>query len=249
MRTPSIVIALVAVTAGGASAWAKGAAGAVSAAPRSTTSTVNATAATTAANLQATGSAASTNASTLPPPPPTSLNPTVNSHNTVPPTPAPATAGLPSTPSSGVLPSNQGLAARTQNELRPAPSLSADQVVSVQATLAAGGLYRGPIDGNMSATLRASIREYQQISGLPQTGDLDAETLARLARSSAVGGTGSNGNTSTAGNLAVTQPFSATTVIVPGTSSTAATTTTTPFPLSSPINTSPTTPSSVLIQP
>ena len=251
MRIQSMIVALLAVAAGGTSAWAKGAAGAVSGAPATTSTAASTTAATTAAatsaNLTATGSAASTNASTLPPPPPASLNPTLSSHNTVPPTPAPATAGLPSNPPAAALPSQQGLPASVQNELRPSPSLSVDQVASVQASLAAGGLYRGPIDGNMSATLRASIRSYQQISALPQTGILDAETMARLTRSTLIGGTGSNGTTSTTGNLNVTQPFSTTVTVVPGTSSTAATTT--PFSLSSPINTSPNAPAGVVVQP
>ncbi|HEX9103627.1 MAG TPA: peptidoglycan-binding domain-containing protein [Polyangia bacterium] len=171
------------------------------------------------------------------------------SQNTVPPTPAPATAGLPATTTSGPLPSTQGLSATTANELRPSPSLNADQVTSVQAALAAGGLYRGPIDGNMSGSLRASIREFQQIVGLPQTGNLDDETLARLTRGSLVGGAGSNGTTSTSGNLNATQPFSTTFGGVPATSATGSAATTTPFQLSAPINTSPTTPPSVLIQP
>lgn len=259
----SIAVALLGIVAGAGSASAGGAAGAISVGPHaapstaSTSTTTSAgtstTNATTAANLQATGSAASTNASTLPPPPPSSLNPTAASNNTVPPTPAPATAGLPSPSATGALPSSQGLPAQTENELRPSPSLSADQVTSVQAALAAGGLYRGPIDGNMSGSLRASISDFQRIVGLPQTGSLDAETMARLTGASLVGGAGSNGTTSTSGNLNASQPFSTTFTGVPATSTTAppagTATFSTPFRLSSPINTSPTTPPSVLIQP
>lgn len=251
----------VALGAIASSAWAAGgvggAAGQVSSAPTTPSANTNASAnsgivaphSTAAANLAATGAAASTNGSTLPPPPPSSVNPMAASQNTVPPTPAPATAGLPATTTSGPLPSTQGLSATTANELRPSPSLNADQVTSVQAALAAGGLYRGPIDGNMSGSLRASIREFQQIVGLPQTGNLDDETLARLTRGSLVGGAGSNGTTSTSGNLNATQPFSTTFGGVPATSATGGAATTTPFQLSAPINTSPTTPPSVLIQP
>jgi len=256
----SITIALLA----GSSAWAAGgvggAAGAVSAGPHAAAASTSAaqtttqTNATNAANAAATGTARSTNASTLPPPPPTSVNPTTSSNNTVPPTPAPATAGLPAPSQSGALPSSQGLPAQVENELRPSPSLSADQVTSVQAALAAGGLYRGPIDGNMSGSLRASIRQFQQITGLPETGTLDAETMARLTRGTLVGGAGSNGTTSTSGNLNTSQPFSTTFTGVPPTSTTPAApagtaTFSTPFRLSAPINTSPATPSSVLIQP
>lgn len=265
----SIQVAVLAVAAGAGSAWAAGgvggAAGAVSVAPHaattttatspntSTTASGTTSSPTSAANVAATGSAASTNASTLPPPPPTSVNPIAAERNTVPPTPAPATAGLPAPSASGALPSSQGLPAQVENELRPSPSLSADQVTEVQAALAAGGLYRGPIDGNMSGSLRASVRDFQQIVGLPQTGSLDAETLARLTRGTLVGGAGSNGTTSTAGNLNASQPFSTTFTGVPPTSTPTApagtATFSTPFRLSNPINTSPATPSSVLIQP
>ena len=240
---------MVALLTVGGSAWAAGGAaggmvGAVSAAPRAGTP---APAPNAASNV--TGTAASTNASTLPPPPPTSVNPTVASQNTIPPTPAPATAGLPSTPNSPSLPSAQGLSSSTANELRPSPSLSVGQVADVQAALAAGGLYRGPIDGNMTASLHASIRDFQRIVGLPQTGNVDAETQARLFRSNAVGGSASNGNTSTSGNLGAIQPFSATQIVVPVPSSPTGGTTAQPFPLSQPINTSNGTPPGVLIQP
>ncbi|MCA1665063.1 MAG: peptidoglycan-binding protein [Myxococcales bacterium] len=176
-----------------------------------------------------------------------------SSQNTVPPTPAPATAGLPSPTSSPSLPSSQGLPASTVNELRPSPSLNTTQVEGVQATLAAGGLYRGPVDGNMSATLRASVREFQQISALPQTGELDAETMSRLTRSNATAGSsGSNGTTSTSGNLSASQPFSTTVPTVPGspaTSPAGTATFSTPFQLSSPINTSPAAAAGTTVQP
>lgn len=263
----SIEVAVLAVAATTGSAWAQGVGGvggAISAGPHAAATTAAPTAAssttaagtpttvTSTANATATGSAASTNASTLPPPPPSSVNPLAASQNTIPPTPAPATAGLPSPSASGALPSSQGLPAQVENELRPSPSLSAGQVTEVQAALAAGGLYRGPIDGNMSGSLRASIRDFQQIVGLPQTGNLDAETLARLTRGTLVGGAGSNGTTSTSGNLNTSQPFSTTFTGVPSTATGAPAGTATfsaPFRLSNPINTSPATPPGVLVQP
>jgi hypothetical protein len=195
----------------------------------------------------------STNANPLPPPPPSSLNPTVSSNNTVPPTPAPATAGLPSTPNSPAMPSQQGLSATTTNESRPSTALSVTGIANVQSALAAGGLYRGPIDGNMTASVRAGIRQFQQISGLPQSGDLDAETLARLSSTSLSGTSGSNGNSSNAGNRSASEPFSTVFTGVPATPITSTpggtATFSTPFQLSAPINTSPTTPPSVLVQP
>jgi hypothetical protein len=246
MSHRSMMFALFALVGG--SAWAAGgvpgAAGTSSGTATSATTPTNATTGMTAP--------ASTNPGPLPPPPPTSVNPTASSNNTVPPTPAPATAGLPSTPNSPVLPSQQGPSSTAANESRPSPSLNTTQVTSVQASLAAAGLYRGPIDGNMTASVRASIRRFQEIAALPQTGDLDSETLARLQNSSVNGGAGSNGNTSTAGNRSASEPFSTTFTNIPAVPQTGApgtATFSTPFPLSTPINTSPSTPSSVLIQP
>jgi peptidoglycan hydrolase-like protein with peptidoglycan-binding domain len=185
---------------------------------------------------------AQTTTGALPPPPPSSVTQPTTS---VPPTPAPATPGLPSPSSSiGVLPSQQGLGAQVTNELRPSPSLNPSQVTSVQSALAAGGLYRGPIDGTMSASTRAAVRQFQEINRLPASGELDAETLARLQLP---GSTASNGTTSTAGNRANAEPFGVTT----GTGTTNGTTTGTstdtskPFPLSAP----PTPPPGTLIQP
>ena len=119
----------------------------------------------------------------------------------------------------------------------------------MQAALAAGGLYRGPIDGNMSGSLRASIRQFQQISGLPQSGILDAETMARLTRSSTSGGSGSNGNTSTAGNLSASQPFTPSATPTATTPQQNPTIFSTPFPLAQPINNSTAPPAGTLIQP
>jgi peptidoglycan hydrolase-like protein with peptidoglycan-binding domain len=190
---------------------------------------------------------AQTGTGALPPPPPSSVTQPTTS---VPPTPAPATPGLPSPSSSiGVLPSQQGLGAQVTNELRPSPSLNASQVSSVQAALAAGGLYRGPIDGTLSGSTRAAVRQFQEINRLPASGDLDAETLARLLLP---GSTASNGTTSTAGNRANAEPFAITTT--GSTTGTSPTTTSSsdaskPFPLSTPLNTSPTPPPGTLIQP
>jgi len=194
----------------------------------------------------------STNMNPLPPPPPASLNPLTSTNNTIPPTPATATAGLPSPSASGALPSTQGLPANTANELRPSPSLDSSQVAAVQASLAAGGLYRGPIDGNMSAGLRASLRQYQAISAIPQTGDIDAETMARLQRSALSGNVGSSGTTSTTGNRgAAGDPFSTSSPPSPlnSTSTSGTATFSTPFQLSAPINTSPATGQTATVQP
>jgi hypothetical protein len=234
MRSTSIMIALVSLAA--TSAWAAG------------------TAAPTSANNGLTAIPQSTNMNPLPPPPPASTNPLTSTNNTIPPTPAPATAGLPAPTTAPSLPSAQGLPATTENELRPSPSLDASQVASVQASLAAGGLYRGPIDGNMSGTLRAALREYQALSDIPQTGNIDAQTMANLQRSALSGNVGSNGTTTTVGNRgAAGDPFSTSSPPAPLTGTTATsgsgTVFSAPFQLSAPINTSPATGQTATIQP
>ena len=185
-------------------------------------------------------------ATPLPPPPPPSLTQPPADRG-VPPTPAPATPGLPA-PSSvtRALPSSTGLGSEINNELRPSASLSTAQVADIQASLAAGGLYRGPIDGVLSGATRAAVREFQSIDRLPPTGLLDGETLSRIttgksastplnSTSATLGsGVGSAGTTSTAGNASTVDPF---------------TTGPTPFPLSAPLNMSPAAPAGTTIQP
>lgn len=131
--------------------------------------------------------ASSSNGVPLPGPPPSSLTPSTTS--------VPA-----STPPQPLAEQNQvtnGQSAQLNNLNRPSSALNAQQLSSVQASLAAGGLYSGPIDGINSAATRAAIAQYQQVQGIPASGNLDAETLARLDRG---GVTGSNGTTSTSGN-------------------------------------------------
>jgi hypothetical protein len=247
MRSRTIHIAPIALftlvaAVGARAAWAQAIGGAANLATGPTTSSTAATSATP-----------STASTALPPPPPSSITNSASSTSGVPPTPAPASPGLPSAPTTGALPSQQGLGAQVTNELRPSPSLNAAQVANVQAALAAGGLYRGPIDGNMTGAVRASIRLYQQIQGLPQTGDLDAETAARLQS----GSLGSNGATSTVGNRAAAgDPFSTSTTqtSVPTTTTTTrtggSTTAAAPFSISTPLNTSPAgAPPGITVQP
>jgi peptidoglycan hydrolase-like protein with peptidoglycan-binding domain len=166
---------------------------------------------------------------------------------------------LPSGPMSGALPSQQGLDNQTLNELRPAASGNATQVLNVQSALAAAGFFRGPIDGNMTASTRAAIRQFQSVNRLPDTGELDAETSNRLMRSSAAGTAGSNGSTSTTGNRAAAgDPFAnsftgvPSSFVNPGTPATPAPTGpifSTPFPIATPLNTSPAPPQGTTVQP
>jgi peptidoglycan hydrolase-like protein with peptidoglycan-binding domain len=60
---------------------------------------------------------------------------------------------------------------------------SATQVEAIrhaQRMLAESGFYAGPHNGLPSATLTASIKEWQLTQALPQTGKLDTHTLAGL---------------------------------------------------------------------
>lgn len=266
MRRASVATALLLALGGGA--WAQAGPSAVAlppptpSAPPSTGRIVVARPAVTPAAPSSRGTstaAQSSTAAATAPLPPSSVS-TPASVGGVPPTPAPASPGLPSPPSdTGVFPSQQGFGARVENELRPSPGLDAAQVADVQATLAAGGLYRGPIDGTLSGATRAAIRQFQELDRLPPTGSLDAETLARLQQGVRSGAVASNGATSTAGNRSVAEPFAATAIIVPGAvaGTTAATVTTpfslartqTPFPLVVPSTLSPTPPPGTLITP
>lgn len=54
-------------------------------------------------------------------------------------------------------------------------------VTSAQRALSTLGYYRGPQDGVPSQGLKGAIAAFQRDQGLPQTGNLDPETLARLS--------------------------------------------------------------------
>jgi peptidoglycan hydrolase-like protein with peptidoglycan-binding domain len=193
-----------------------------------------ATRSTTAAAAVAVPSTAvvGTAGTTLPPPPPTDLTQSP-ARTGVPPTPAPPDTHL----MSSSLQSSTGFDAVVNNQLRPSVSANATQVANVQATLAAGGLYSGPIDGIFSAATRAAVARYQDTQRLPATGELDGETVARLMRGAATGGTGANGATSTAGTSnafgSTFNPLLPTVVTTTATGGTTGTViTSTPFPLS-----------------
>ena len=56
----------------------------------------------------------------------------------------------------------------------------ASEPSGAQARLAHLGLYRGPLDGVMSAATLTALRAFQSSRGLPQTGALDEGTVAAL---------------------------------------------------------------------
>ena len=179
----------------------------------------------------------------LPPPPPLSV------------TQSAAQQGVPASEIPQPLATNtvgNGFSPQLNNQIRPSVSGNAEQLTSVQASLAAGGLYTGPIDGINSAALRASIAEYQQLQSLPSTGNLDAETVARLERTPSTG-VASNGATSTAGTPTSASGFAASTGLLPaGTPSAGSGSpviTSQPFPLSTTVNMSPFPPAGTTMQP
>jgi hypothetical protein len=207
---------------------------------------------TTPMNNVAAGTTATVNTdgTALPPPPPAGL------------TQSPARAGVPAVPAppdtnqlSASLQTSSGLNPTTINELRPPVSLNATQVIDVQATLAAGGLYSGPLDGVMSGATRAAIAQYQDMQRLPVTGQLDGETISRLDRGAmAVGSNGGSGSTATSGSRAATPLSSAfATTVLPSpvtvTNGPTITSGAVPFPLSVTTTTSPLPPPGTTIQP
>jgi peptidoglycan hydrolase-like protein with peptidoglycan-binding domain len=57
---------------------------------------------------------------------------------------------------------------------------NAEQVKAVQQALKDQGFDPGPIDGVMGGKTKAALKDYQQKEGLKATGQLDAETSAKL---------------------------------------------------------------------
>jgi len=61
-----------------------------------------------------------------------------------------------------------------------AMAANADQVRAIQQALKDQGHDPGEIDGKMGPKTQAAVRDYQQKQGLKATGQLDAETSAKL---------------------------------------------------------------------
>ena len=239
-------------------AWAKGgAAPAVVATAPSTAHTVTATGASGPTAGTTSSSASSFNGTNapfvatsgadgtpLPPPPPQSVTQSAFQQG-VPASQAPQPLATDTT--------GNGFSPQLNNQIRPSGAGNAEQLSSVQAALAAGGLYTGPIDGTNSAALRASISEYQQLQSLPATGNLDAETMARLDRAPSTG-VASNGASSTSGTPSSATGFSSSVGLLPaGTpspgSGSPVVITSQPFPLSVNVNMSPYPPAGTTMQP
>lgn len=57
---------------------------------------------------------------------------------------------------------------------------SREEVKAVQEALREHGQDPGPIDGIMGPKTQAALREFQRSEGLPETGRIDPETMAKL---------------------------------------------------------------------
>jgi hypothetical protein len=60
------------------------------------------------------------------------------------------------------------------------PTLYKGDIQQAQALLKAAGFYPGPADGTLGERTRAALRQYQQVNGLPVTGELDQATQEAL---------------------------------------------------------------------
>ncbi|MBC8339185.1 MAG: peptidoglycan-binding protein [Rhodospirillales bacterium] len=78
------------------------------------------------------------------------------------------------------------IAARPTGEI-PAPDARPEKadnlVLRVQKALSTLGIYRGPVDGRMSQTTRAAIRNYQATTGMKVTGRLNKKLVEELENS------------------------------------------------------------------
>lgn len=59
-------------------------------------------------------------------------------------------------------------------------SMSQSDIQQAQQQLKAQGLYRGAVDGILGPQTEQALSQFQQQSGLPQTADLDQQTMTRL---------------------------------------------------------------------
>ena len=98
--------------------------------------------------------------------------------------PAPQTSPAPTkpapTPPAATSPAPEKEPGTSTTLPKPSPQNLATMAVRVQEALMLQGYYKGAIDGIPGPQTRAAITEYQKAQGLPQTGRMDTQTLARL---------------------------------------------------------------------
>jgi peptidoglycan hydrolase-like protein with peptidoglycan-binding domain len=78
-----------------------------------------------------------------------------------------------------------------------AQQVSQPQIQQAQQQLKSAGLYRGAVDGVMSPETQTALSRFQREQGLPQTAQLDPQTLARLMNGSNSGVNRPTGETNT----------------------------------------------------
>lgn len=122
--------------------------------------------------------------------PSTMTNPsTVNSSAARPSGLNPPVASNPSSanPSAAAIPATNDNNSSFQGGSKQA-SMSQSDIQQAQHQLKAQGLYRGAIDGILGPQTEQALSQFQQQNGLPQTADLDQQTMSRL-----MGGPGQQG--------------------------------------------------------
>ena len=87
------------------------------------------------------------------------------------------------------------------------------QIQQAQQQLKTQGLYRGTVDGVMGPETQTALSKFQQKQGLPQTAQLDPQTMSALMGQ---GGAGANG----AGPTGTQQPSDAGSTMTPGAATT-----------------------------
>jgi len=109
--------------------------------------------------------------------PSTNMNPPMTSQGG---TPGPATMSAPgSAPSSTGNYGTQGPQANAQMN-QGGQQASQSQIQQAQQQLKSEGLYRGTIDGVMGPETQTALTKFQREQGLPQSAQLDQQTLGRL---------------------------------------------------------------------
>lgn len=107
------------------------------------------------------------------------INPSTAAHATT----------TPGTPSAGMTnPSSSTNGESAQNQ--PGDTGSSHDIRQAQEQLKQQGLYKGRVDGKMGPETAQAISKFQEKNGLPQSSQLDQQTMAKLG-----GGNGMDNNT------------------------------------------------------
>jgi len=105
----------------------------------------------------------------------------------------PAAMGTPGASNTNSSPGTSGMqdpqANAQPNQMgQGAQQVSQSQIQQAQQQLKSQGLYRGTVDGVMGPATQTALTKFQRQQGLPQTAQLDQQTLNRLANGANPGG-------------------------------------------------------------